>query len=265
MSEADNKSRDLKEDASTIPSPNLLITALSRSHVARQDDLRAASDEISRIRVEGLEKLAEMRFKYTEQIAELQNRCLGERAALTASYEDKLTRAEAGRIDAIRAVDVNAVSVASQRAGDQATALASQVASQAEVVRNQVATSAEALRALVATTASAALANQQQQFTALSTRITTLEQAGAEGKGKQSFSDPAFTELLSEVRNLKESGRQTAGVQQGVGLSWQVIVGIIGLSGGLFVAYQASTHAPVSPQVIYAPAPTVSALPPATK
>src|ERR1017187_5705297 len=97
--EAADKSHNPREDASTIPSPNLLITALSRSHVARQDDLRAASDELSRVRSEAHEKFTAMQFNYIEKMAEEQNRCLEERAKLTAIYEDKLTRAETGRID----------------------------------------------------------------------------------------------------------------------------------------------------------------------
>lgn len=265
MSEDADKSHTPREDASTIPSPNLLITALSRSHVARQDDLRTASDELARVRSEGLEKLMEVRFGYTQQIADLQNKCINERADLTADYENKLKRAETGRIDAIRAFDTNAVSVASAKAGDQANTLATQVLQSAEVQRNQVAATAEALRAQIATSTAATDLRIQQQLTTITTRISDLERTGAEGKGKQSFSDPAFTQLLSEVRNLSEAGRQTTGVQQGVGFTWQALLGIAGLAAALFMAYQSSTRAPVSPQVIYAPAPAVSASPPATK
>jgi hypothetical protein len=253
----EDKSHNPREDASIVPSPNLLITALSRSHVARQDDLRESLSELDRVRVVALEKFMTMRFEDTEKLINLHNKCALERAELVAKYEAELKRAETGRIDAIRTVDVNAVSVASARAADQATALANQVATQAEIVRKDI-----------QTTAAVALANQTQQFTAVTqqfttvmSRITSLEQQSAEGKGKQAYSDPAFSELLSEVKGLRESGRQTTGVQQGVGSSWQLLVAIIGIAAAVFMAYQASTRAPVSPQVIYAPAPAVSAAP----
>src|ERR1017187_8731470 len=64
---------------------------------------------------------------------------LNEQMTLRAEHTAQLTLAEAKRIDAIRAVDVGAVSVANERANAQAAVLASQVS-----------TSAETLRALVA-------------------------------------------------------------------------------------------------------------------
>ena len=83
-----------------------------------------------------------------------------------------MREAEAKRIDAIRAVDVNAVSVANERATAQAAVLA-----------NQVALSAETLRALVASTASTQ-ATQLNQLTAqLIDRISLLEKSQYENKG----------------------------------------------------------------------------------
>ena len=97
---------------------------------------------------------------------------IDEQAKLRADFNAALGVAEAKRIDAIRAVDVNAVSVANERATAQAAVLA-----------NQVAASAETLRALVAATA-ATQAQQLGQLTAqLTDRLTALEKAQYENKG----------------------------------------------------------------------------------
>ena len=92
-----------------------------------------------------------------DQLLLAEHNRVNEQIALRAEFMDKLSVAEQRRIDAIRAVDVNAVSVASERASAQAAVLA-----------NQVSASAETLRALVATTASA----QRQQLSILTNQIT---------------------------------------------------------------------------------------------
>ena len=78
--------------------------------------------------------------------------------------------------------------------------------------------------------------HQQSQFAgiatlinALSSRITTLEQAGATNQGKQIFQDPAIASLITEVRSLRESRVVGQGVDSGRGdvVGW--IVGGLGL------------------------------------
>jgi 3-oxoacyl-ACP reductase-like protein len=97
---------------------------------------------------------------------------IDEKIRLQSEGSVLLNVAEAKRIDAIRAVDVNAVSVANEKATAQAVVLA-----------NQVAASAETLRALVAATA----ATQAQQLATLTTQLTdrlsSLEKSQYENKG----------------------------------------------------------------------------------
>lgn len=216
--------------------PTANVIALSAASTVRQDDLREAQDRLVHARLAGLEQITLLRADHVKEIAAAESLRVNEQLSLRAAYEERLALAEAKRIDAIRAVDVNAVSVASQRAGDQATALATQVAQSAEVLRNQVAQSAEALRALVATTAATQQQNQQTQNSALSNRITTLEQAQSEGKGKQSYSDPAFAELLSEVKGLRQV--RASNVGEGLGrtevIGWIVAAAAV---GGFLVHY----------------------------
>src|SRR5471030_432941 len=100
---------------------------------------------------------------------EAERRRVNEQMELRADYGVQLSIAEAKRIDAIRAVDVNAVSVANERATAQAAVLA-----------NQVAASAETLRALVAATA-ATVAQQLAQVSAgIADRLSALEKRSEE-------------------------------------------------------------------------------------
>jgi hypothetical protein len=182
-------------DARGLPAfdPSENVKALSEAANKRQDDLRAAAEKYMQAQIEAAQRINELRAIK-----------LDDEAKLRAEYAAALAMAEAKRIDAIRAVDVNAVAVASQRASDQATVLATQVAQ-----------SAEALRALVATTAATVAASQQQLANTLSARLTTLEQAGYTSQGKQTVSDPAFISLQSDVRALTASRSDIAGVVAG--------------------------------------------------
>jgi hypothetical protein len=65
-------------------------------------------------------------------------------ASLRAEYDTKLREAETARINAIRAVDIGAVSRAAEVSAAQATTLAAQVATSAETLRTQVAAAATA-------------------------------------------------------------------------------------------------------------------------
>ncbi len=189
--------------------PTANVIALVRAEARRLDALRDAA------------------VKRNDDLREADSRRVSEVANLRAEYEERLRNAEAKRIDAIRAVDVNAVSVASQRASDQASVLATQVQQ-----------SAEALRTLVSTTAATVAAAQQQLGNQLSARITTLEQAQYEGKGKQSFADPQMTALLSEVRALSAARTESGGKNIGRG----EIVAWIVAAGGITVAVVAVLH-----------------------
>ena len=110
---------------------------------------------------------------YYVLVAEIKR--IDEKFRLQSESSVLLNVAEAKRIDAIRAVDVNAVSVANDKATAQAVVLASQVAA-----------SAETLRALVAATA----ATQAQQLATLTTQLTdrlsSLEKSQYENKGSGS-------------------------------------------------------------------------------
>ena len=110
---------------------------------------------------------------------------------LSAEFNEKLSVAEAKRIDAIRAVDVTAVSVASERASAQAAVLATNLAA-----------TSEALRALIAATAQAGAAQLQQLQVQMTDRISLLEKAQYEGKGRGSLSAPLLMVLSTMAGGL---------------------------------------------------------------
>jgi len=176
--------------------PTENVKSLQASGDRRQDDLRAIEAVLNELRYSNMKELISLR----------------------AEYEDKLRNAEAKRIDAIRLVDSNSISVANERAVATATALAKTVQDSAQ---------------LVSTTAAESNRNLQQKFEDITKRISALEQAGAEGIGKQKFADPAQTALIEEVRKLSRAQSDSAGVGTGRGdvIGW-IVAGI-----GLLIAF----------------------------
>jgi hypothetical protein len=140
------------------------INDLSVLEAKRQDELRAAD------------------IRRADDLRAAESRRVDEQAELRAEFADKLTNAEAKRIDANRAGDVSAMSVSNERSAAQATL--------------------------------AAVA-QQQVTAALTSRITALELVQSEGAGKQAVSDPALAQLVEQVRVLAQAAAANAGAGQG--------------------------------------------------
>jgi hypothetical protein len=182
------------------PDPTFNVRELVSLEVKRLNDLRAAE---------------------TTRINELMS--------LRADYTEKLVVAEAKRIDAIRAVDVNAVAIANERSAAQAIVLA-----------NQVSTSAETLRALVATTAATTGQQSTLIFNQLIDRIASLEKAQYEGVGKGRVADPMMANLVDEVKKLRDSRSEIKGggegVQKLIGWAFAGIMALVAI-GSLAIAF----------------------------
>lgn len=182
--------------------PTRNVLSLVDAAVKRHDDLRLADL-----------RYLELVIKRSDDLRMFESTRVSELLSMRADYEERLTLAEAKRIDAIRAVDVNAVAVASQRASDQATVLATQVTQ-----------TAETLRALVATTAST---NNQAQTSAnatLSDRITALEQKQYVGQGRQAYTDPQMIAMVDKLDVLARAQTASAGKSEGYGNLWVWVV-----------------------------------------
>ena len=107
---------------------------------------------------------------------------------LRADYAIQLSIAEAKRIDAIRAVDVQAVAVASDRAAAQALVLAAQVSS-----------SAETLRTLVAATAQTVAQQLASVSSGINDRISALEKSTYENSGKTTGSKDVWGYIVAGI------------------------------------------------------------------
>jgi hypothetical protein len=151
--------QDVPKSLAIDPSEN--VKSLNEAAQKRQDDLRIAGDSVNALRYTHLQDLMSLR----------------------ADYEEKLRTAEAKRIDAIRLVDTTAVAVQNDRAVATATTLAKVVQDSATVLSLQVTKSADDLRTLVATTAAESNRNLQQQFAAITTRVSALEQGSVNSSG----------------------------------------------------------------------------------
>ncbi len=146
---------------SPVIDPTENVKALSAAADKRQDDLRSLDAKINALREEHLKEIMNLR----------------------ADYETQLRIAEAKRIDAIRLVDTTAVAVQNERAVATATTLAKTVQDSAQVLSAQVTKSADDLRTLVATTAAESSRSLQQQFAAITTRLSALEQGSVNTSG----------------------------------------------------------------------------------
>jgi hypothetical protein len=116
---------------------------------------------------------------------------LQEQMSLRADYAIQLSVAETKRIDAIRAVDVQAVAVANERASAQALVLAAQVSS-----------SAETLRTLVAATAQTVAQQLLAVSAGINDRISALEKSSYEGVGKSSGGKDTWGYIIAAVAIL---------------------------------------------------------------
>jgi hypothetical protein len=113
---------------------------------------------------------------------------LEDQMKLRADYAIQLSVAETKRIDAIRAVDVQAVAVANERASAQALVLAAQVSS-----------SAETLRTLVAATAQTVAQQLAAVSSGINDRISALEKSQYENSGKTTGGKDIYGYIVAGV------------------------------------------------------------------
>ena len=122
------------------------------------------------------------------------------------NYDEKLREAESKRIDAIRAVDVAAVSTANDKSAAQALVLA-----------NQVSSSSEVLRTLVANTATTVAKQLEDIVSQFNTRMGSVEKAQYENQGKSGVTDPIMLELVREIKALTGSNSSRGGMEKVAG------------------------------------------------
>jgi hypothetical protein len=148
--------------------PSVNVMELVKAAVARIDDLREATLAFTTAEILHLKEVGDLRAKHALQLGVL----------------------ETSRLNAIRQVDVLAVSTAADRAAAQALVLASQVN-----------TSAETLRSLVASTATSMAQAQAQFVTQVTDRLALVEKTQYETKGKDTGTGASWT-VVAVVASL---------------------------------------------------------------
>lgn len=222
-----------------VVDPTENVKELVRAEKQRQDDLRLAAEKLFASQLAASDKLSELRSVHDKELLRATTDKLESDAKLRADYSDKIAATEKARVDAIRLVDTGAVAIANERATATANTLAKTVTDTAQALSTQVTRNAEDLRLLVKTTADEQTRNLQQQFTAvqnqftgLSTRITALEQTGAEGAGRQKFKDPTVDAALAEIKRLGDVVTANTGKSEGISATVAMLLTL----GALFLA-----------------------------
>lgn len=189
-----------------VVDPTENVKALTEAANLRQDDLREASDKFNLSQIDHVKEIQDLHMQ----------------------YKQLLSIAEAKRIDAIRAVDVNAVAIASERATQQAAVLADSVTRSADTLRN-----------LVASTATNIAEQLKQIVDQFNTRISAVERSQYEGQGKGSVTDPQMAILVEEVRKLNSVANQNTGRGGGLKDAWALIVAGIAIIFSLLQYFKA--------------------------
>lgn len=220
--------------------PTENVKALTAAGLKAQDDLRQADEKLIAVKIEAEAKISDLKYQHAVDTAKALSDKMEEKAQLRAELDAKLASAEKDRLNAIRSVDVAQAAEQIRRASEQATTLQAQTTSLADTLQKQTSSIANDLRTQIDTKAAAALQSEQQQFGEIGKRLTTLEQAQSEGRGKQAYQDPALATLTVQVAQILRQQETSAGVGTGrndvTGWVVGVIMLLIGL-GGVFVNY----------------------------
>lgn len=187
--------------------PTANVLALNAASTKRIDDM-----------AEIREALADEKIKRIEERAVL----LDTIVKLRAEHQAQLDSQESKRLDAVRAVDQLTVKTEADRQAAAVTTLATQAATTAETLRSAVNSSATNLATQLATT-----------IATITERIATLEKSSYTGQGKQAAVDPQVSEMLTELRALRQTQSTAGGRTEGMTTSWKFVVAGIGMFGTL--------------------------------
>jgi hypothetical protein len=199
-----------------IGDPTQNVLNMFESSIRRIDDLRQAEskriDDIRQLEKE-LRILADKRI---DDIILAEQRRVNEQATMRDVFYEKQRESEALRINAIRAVDVGAVSTANDRATQTASTLAAQVTQTADTARSLVASSATSIAA-----AQAAFAAQMNE------RIANLEKLQNLNQGQNA---PAqVRENSAAIASLQKAQNESVGKGSGVDATVGYIIAAVGL------------------------------------
>jgi hypothetical protein len=234
-----------------VVDPTENVKDLSEAANKRQDDLRGLSDKLTDEKIRRLEESA----KYLREISDIRAAHQETIGKLREEYQEKIAKAESGRLDSIRQVDREEVAKTAVAANTAIATLAKQTTDLATT-----------LQKTVADTAIAAEARNSTQYTETNKRLSALELSSSEGKGKQGVVDPQMDKLTALVETMARNQNIGSGKSEGIDKTWAAVAVVVGLaiSAAMYFSNR-STTAPLQPQVIYMPSPAVApATPPVT-
>lgn len=141
-------------------------------------------------------RVSHEQFRRLEEALGYQDRI----AVLRAEFAKEIGTMESKRIDSIRSVDVaNAAATAAQLLS-AVTTLATTAQATAETLRNQV-----------AATAAAVASQTERVVNPIIERIALLEKSSYTGQGRSTMQDPAFSELVAEMRKMSSNSDERRG------------------------------------------------------
>lgn len=234
-----------KGEPAVDPSEN--VKALNEQGLKRQDDIRALvekrlddirvlSDKLIDVQLKSNDRISEIRYQHSLDMLKASADRADDLAKMRAELGKEIQIAEKERINAIRATDVASVADQARRTSEQAATLQAQTASIAETLRTQTARLADDMRSLVATTAGTQLANQQQQFSEVGKRLAAVETSISEGRGKQSYQDPAIVSLTASMDKVIQQMAANKGTDTGQSNAIFYIIAALGLGLPIAIA-----------------------------
>jgi hypothetical protein len=218
---APSRSNGMGIDASGGPvvDPTKNVLDLSEASNQRQDDLREAHEKLVQAELRHIKELAEVRDKNQSDLAHVREK-----------HQMELRRAESERLDSIRQVDREDVNKTAAQALSAIQTLAATTNTTAETLRTQVATTAQSTANVLTTITGE-----------INKRLSALELAGSEGKGKSALSDPMMEKMIARVETLLSTGDKSTGKTAGINWTAALIVGgislfatLLGIAGVLY-------------------------------
>lgn len=195
--------------------PTKNVEALVKALEEKTKELREADLKLIQAKLDSANLAGELRYRNVNDVNEAHLQRIAEMDKLRANFGEKLSKAESDRINGIRLVDVSAAADLQRRTSESAAALNTQTTQLANDLRTSTNLLADNLRTLVNTTAANQLAVQKQDKDETSKRLTTIEQALSEGRGKQQFQDPVITEMKAQLALISQQQFSRTGSDKG--------------------------------------------------
>jgi len=207
-----------------VRDPTENVETLMAASLAALAQLRLADKAFNDSSAAHLKDIADLRAKHTSDMSDLRER-----------HQHSLRVAESERLNSIRQVDREDVNKTASQALQAIQTLATTTNTTAETLRTQVATTAQAAATQLATITGE-----------INKRISALELASSEGKGKEKVADPVMASMIEKMDRIVTLQATGGGKREGISLVGALVVGAVSVMGGL-IAIAVSLYAVLKP------------------